>query len=121
VQGAVARLTCALALVGLLTACASSGGAPKKTTSATHASASAPTSLSAKIQQSIAACKKEILASPYIPATEKPTGTADCEKIRAGNVSPLRAILKKACVREVVTKVPAAQQTAALAVCNKLY
>ena len=120
-QGALARLTCALALLGLLTACGSSGRAPSRSTVADHPRAGGPTSLSAKLRQSIAACKKEILASPYIPATEKPAGTADCEKIRAGNVSPLRAILEKACVQEVVTKVPASGQTAALAVCNKLY
>lgn len=120
-------LLCALAPITVLTGCGSSGSAPSKpssaqpssTTRATGTLSTAP--LDVKVRQAIAACKKQVAALTYIPASEQPAAKADCEGIKTGNISPLRATLKKACEQEVLARVPAAQQAAATTACKKVY
>jgi hypothetical protein len=110
------------ALVGLLTGC---GGGASTASNAEHAStstsANATVSLGVRLQEAIVACKKQIAASPYIPASAQAGAEADCNGIRTGNVSALRAIVRKACEQEVIAKVPAAEQPGALTACKKVY
>ena len=118
-QDAVARcllVVCALALVGLLTGCGRGA-----THASTSTSANATVSLGVRLQEAIVACKQQIAASPYIPASARAGAESDCDGIRTGNVAALRAIVRKACEQEVIGRVPAAEQPAALGACKKVY
>ncbi|MEA2197914.1 MAG: hypothetical protein QOJ25_1965 [Solirubrobacteraceae bacterium] len=115
-------LACALAPAGVLAGCGASSPAKPATTKT--ASAAAPTvtlSLAARLRQAIAACRRQVAAYPYIPASQLASAKAACNGFKTGNIGPLRAILRPACEQEVRTKVPAARQRAALAACEKVF
>jgi hypothetical protein len=115
-------LFCALAPIGVVAGCGSSAS----TSATTHAtSAASPTTtqatpLAVKIRLAIAACRKQVTKSPYIPAAEKPVAQADCNGIKSGNITSLKVILRQACLN-AVAKLPAADQGPAALACKKLY
>ncbi|HWF25110.1 MAG TPA: hypothetical protein VG275_06675 [Solirubrobacteraceae bacterium] len=115
-------LACALALAGVLAGCGS-GSPASKSTPTTHATSTPTTTLSlaAQLRKAIAACRKQVAAYPYIPASQLAAAKAACNGFKTGNIAPLRAILRPACEQEVRAKVPAAQQSAALAACAKAF
>jgi hypothetical protein len=111
-----------VALAGVLAGCG--GGSPAaKSTPVEQATATATTqlSLAAQLRKAIAACRKQVAAYPYIPASQLAAAKAACNGFKTGNIAPLRAILRPACEQEVRAKVPAAQESAALAACAKVF
>lgn len=114
-------LACILALAGVLAGCG--GGSPAHTTTKAASSTTATTqlSLAAQLQKAIAACRKQVAAYPYIPASQLAAAKVACNGFKTGNIGPLRAILRPACEQEVRAKVPAAQESAALAACAKVF
>ena len=115
-------LACVLALAGVLTGCAGGSPASKSTPAKQASAATTPQlSLAARLRKAIAACRKQVAAYPYIPAGQLAAAKAACNGFKTGNIAPLRAILRPACEQEVRAKVPAAQQSAALAACAKVF
>jgi hypothetical protein len=115
-------LLCALVPIGVLTGCGGSGSTTTTKRASTTPTTTVP--LSVRLQKAIAVCKKEVAASAYIPAAQKPAGEADCQGVKSGNVadvSAVRTLLKNACVLEVAEKVPAAQKAPATAACKRYY
>jgi hypothetical protein len=118
-------LVSALALIGVLTGCGSSGSPASSSPTTKHAASptATPTStvaLAVKIRQAIAACRKEITKSPFIPASQKPVAQADCNGIKTGNISSLKVILRQACLNAVAT-LPAAKRGPAALACKQVY
>jgi hypothetical protein len=118
-------LICGLVAIGLITGCGG-GGSPASTPAAPKPATSTTTtdstlSLAARLRKGIAACRKQVAAYPYIPASRLPAAKAACNGFKTGNIAPLRAILRPACEQEVRAKVPAAQQAAALRACDKAF
>jgi ABC-type glycerol-3-phosphate transport system substrate-binding protein len=112
-------LLCALALAG----CGSSGTSTTKsgTTKHTHTST---VPLKVRLDKAITECKKEVATNAYIPAAEKRAGKADCEGVKSGNfgqVAALRTMLRSACELEVTEKDPAAEKSAGMVACKKVY
>jgi hypothetical protein len=109
---------CALASIGVVTGCGSSSTG---STAAKHATpATVTTPLAVRIRLAIAACRKQVARSPYIPAGEKPVAKADCNGIKTGNITSLKGILRQACLN-AVAKLPAADQGPAALACKKVY
>ncbi len=76
--------------------------------------------LAVKIREAIAACRKQVAKSPYIPRSEEPVAQADCNGIKAGNITSLKRILRQACLN-AVARLPAADQAPAALACKKVY
>jgi hypothetical protein len=116
-------LLCGLAPLAVVTGCGGSASPAGKSPTTTHAASTSATStvpLAVKIREAIAACRKQVSRSPYIPAGQKPLAQADCNGIKTGNISSLKAILRQACLN-AVAKLPAADQPPAAAACKKVY
>jgi hypothetical protein len=111
-------LVCGVVLTGVVTGCGGGGGPATKASSTPAPTATVP--LAVKIREAIVACRKQVTKLSDIPASEKPVAEADCNGIKTGNISSLRAILKQACLNRVAT-LPAADQPPATLACKKVY
>jgi hypothetical protein len=109
---------CALAPLGVVTGCGSSASPASKASSTPPPTQTVP--LAVKIRQAIAACRKQVTKLADIPASEKPLAQADCNGIKTGNISSLKAILRQDCLNKVA-KIPAADQGPAALACKKVY
>ncbi|HEY5317906.1 MAG TPA: hypothetical protein VIJ20_07990, partial [Solirubrobacteraceae bacterium] len=115
-------LVCALVPIGALTGCGSGGTSTTKSTTATHASPAA--SLSASLHKATASCLKVLGSSPYVPVSQRAAAKRACEGVKTGNIAAvarLRTILKQACERAVIAKIPTADKPTALTACKKVY
>jgi hypothetical protein len=110
---------CALVLIGVVTGCGSSSTAPKHTT-ATRTTTTATVPLAVRVREAIAACRKEVTKSRYIPASDKSAAQADCNGIKSGNLASLKGILKQACLN-AVARLPSADQGPAALACKQVY
>jgi len=109
------RTLCALVVCVLTAGC---GGATSPSGGGAKTNGGASSRVTGNLQQAVTVCRKEIAASPDIPAAAKSAAESACAGIRTGNVSGLRAIALRAC-RRAVAKLPNAEQAAAPAECRK--